>query len=191
MVVRLVVLVILVSLGVKAEECEVQNQWGGDPCNLPGGLAVESLPNHHSVTGEKCNSFYPKDEFKNQPTISYSGGRKGEKYTVVMVDPDAPNHPEGKYYLHWIISNIPGDDLQDGNLKAGTVLSQYRGPTPPDGTGTHRYLLLLYRQDPTASLTLGLPDSRRSQFDLGAWSNGLCGPLSGVQFRTNFSGKEE
>ncbi|KAG8257340.1 hypothetical protein J6590_052208 [Homalodisca vitripennis] len=69
--------------------------------------------------------------------------------------------------------------------------AEYRGPTPPDGTGTHRYLLLLYRQDPTASLTLGLPDSRRSQFDLGAWSNGLCGPLSGVQFRTNFSGKED
>ncbi|KAG8240930.1 hypothetical protein J6590_098371 [Homalodisca vitripennis] len=107
MVVKLVVFVILVSLGVKAEECEVQNQWGGDPCNLPGGLAVESLPNHHSVTGEKCNSFYPKEEFKKQPTISYSGARKGEKYTVVMVDPDAPNHPEGKYYLHWIISNIP------------------------------------------------------------------------------------
>lgn len=26
---------------------------------------------------------------------------------VLMVDPDAPNHVIGEFYLHWLVMNIP------------------------------------------------------------------------------------
>lgn len=26
---------------------------------------------------------------------------------VVMVDPDAPSHAVGEFYLHWMVMNIP------------------------------------------------------------------------------------
>lgn len=28
-------------------------------------------------------------------------------YMVLMVDPDAPNHVIGEFYLHWLVMNIP------------------------------------------------------------------------------------
>lgn len=31
---------------------------------------------------------------------------QGETYTLLMVDPDAPNHKAGEAWLHWILSNV-------------------------------------------------------------------------------------
>ena len=58
-------------------------------------------------------------------------------YTLIMHDPDAPsgNH------LHWIIINIPGNNINEGN-----TLLEYMGPAPPKGSGTHKYIFLLIEQ---------------------------------------------
>ena len=28
-------------------------------------------------------------------------------YTIMMLDPDAPNSGAGQFYVHWIVTNIP------------------------------------------------------------------------------------
>lgn len=33
---------------------------------------------------------------------------------VMMIDPDAPNHGPGEFYLHWMVLNIPGYVLKQG-----------------------------------------------------------------------------
>lgn len=61
-------------------------------------------------------------------------------YSVVLYDPDAVNPA----YIHWILG-------PDGDLLS------YKGPTPPPGTGIHRYIFAFVKEVPT------LPAKRNSQ----------------------------
>ena len=65
-------------------------------------------------------------------------------YTLCLTDPDAPSREEPKFreFLHWLIVNIPAS----GQLSSGQTLVEYVGSGPPQGTGLHRYVLLVYRQ---------------------------------------------
>lgn len=64
-------------------------------------------------------------------------------YTLCMTDPDAPSRkkPEFREWHHWLIGNIPGCKIMEGD-----VLSQYIGAGPPKDTGLHRYIFLVYLQ---------------------------------------------
>ncbi|CAG8501380.1 5472_t:CDS:2 [Racocetra fulgida] len=61
------------------------------------------------------------------------------RFTLMMVDPDAPSreNPTLREWRHWIVGNIPSD----GNLSEATHLDDYYAPSPPSGTGEHRYVL--------------------------------------------------
>ncbi|XP_059610214.1 protein D2-like [Phlebotomus argentipes] len=59
-------------------------------------------------------------------------------YTLVMTDPDAGEVSEVK---HWIVVNIPGNDIARGE-----TIAEYIGPAPPNGSGLHRYVFLVYEQ---------------------------------------------
>jgi len=75
-----------------------------------------------------------------QPAVDYTMDLEENKvYTLIMHDPDAPagNH------LHWILVNISLSD--ETNL--GETLLEYKGPSPPKGSGTHRYIFLLLEQE--------------------------------------------
>jgi len=37
-------------------------------------------------------------------------------------------------------------ELDSAHLSESITITPYNGPTPPPGTGTHRYVFLLYRQ---------------------------------------------
>lgn len=56
-------------------------------------------------------------------------------YTLAMVDPDAPSrqNPKFREWHHWLVLNIPGNDISKGQ-----ALSEYVGAGPPKGTGLHR-----------------------------------------------------
>lgn len=79
---------------------------------------------------------------QTEPKIHYSeifpNRQKIDKYyTFIIVDPDAPTGP----HIHQCIYNIPGDKVHKG-----TVLLPYYPPTPPKGSGEHRYFCILYEQ---------------------------------------------
>ncbi|XP_064482532.1 protein D1-like [Ornithodoros turicata] len=80
-------------------------------------------------------------------------------YTLVMVDPDAPSrkNPTRKHWLHWLVVNIPAK----GGVSAGDTITPYNGPSPPSGTGLHRYVFLLYAQtSPVERENLKIPSGR-------------------------------
>ena len=60
-----------------------------------------------------------------------------------MIDPDAPSmaDPKFRHYKHWVVVNIPANDVT-----AGQTLTAYIGAGPPKGTGFHRYVFLVYEQ---------------------------------------------
>ncbi|GAB2212824.1 hypothetical protein Droror1_Dr00020819 [Drosera rotundifolia] len=80
-------------------------------------------------------------------------------FTLVMVDPDAPNpsEPTLREWLHWIVIDIPmGSDVSKGR-----EIVEYTGPRPP--TGIHRYVFGLFKQQggPLGSIR---PPSARNNF---------------------------
>jgi len=64
-------------------------------------------------------------------------------YTLIMTDPDAPSRKDPKWgeWHHWIVSNIPGNNISNGD-----TIFEYVGSGPPPDTGLHRYVFLVYKQ---------------------------------------------
>ncbi|XP_055907077.1 protein D3-like [Eupeodes corollae] len=81
-------------------------------------------------------------QVKNQPKVQWKA-QKNAFYTLILTDPDAPSRAEPKMreFQHWLVVNIPGDDIS-----AGEVLTEYVGSGPPKDSGLHRYVFLLYKQ---------------------------------------------
>lgn len=81
-------------------------------------------------------------QVKDKPTLQWTT-KPDTLYTVLMADPDAPSrsNPEMRSWKHWVVGNVPGTQLDQG-----TVLADYVGSGPPQGTGLHRYVFLVYQQ---------------------------------------------
>ncbi|XP_015204007.1 phosphatidylethanolamine-binding protein 4 isoform X2 [Lepisosteus oculatus] len=122
------------------------------------------------------------------PQVQLTQAKKKQKYVLIMVDPDAPSrsNPTRRYWRHWLVADIVGSDLQKGDIK-GTVLSEYRRPTPPSETGFHRYQLMLFEQQPKATPYLS-PEEQKAlgNWDLQAFIQkfNLGSPVATVQFLT-------
>jgi len=97
------------------------------------------------VTGAeaKAGNELTPTQVKDIPTTITWAAEEGALYTLVLTDPDAPSRQQPKYreWHHWLVVNIPGNELAKGD-----TLSEYVGSGPPKGTGLHRYVFLVYKQ---------------------------------------------
>ncbi|KAK2902270.1 hypothetical protein Q8A73_012016 [Channa argus] len=95
---------------------------------------------------------------------------KKQLYVLVMVDPDAPSHahPTSAFWRHWLIVDIQGDALKNGQIQ-GTTLTDYYPPTPPQNSGFHRYQFMLFEQpsDTQVSLSEKEESSREKSLEGG------------------------
>lgn len=71
-----------------------------------------------------------------EPKIEYNAD-PNTLYTLIMHDLNAVS----ENYLHWVVINIPGHNIHNGQ-----TLLKYKGPSPPQGTGAHRYVFLIFEQ---------------------------------------------
>lgn len=103
----------------KPPPAQLQSSWGSAECNF-GVLTPTQV----------------QDEPKLDIDLE-----KGAYYTIIMTDPDAPSRADPKFgqWLHWVKVNVTSDT-------PGDCLAQYVGAGPPEGTGLHRYVLLVYKQ---------------------------------------------
>ncbi|XP_063051818.1 phosphatidylethanolamine-binding protein 4 [Engraulis encrasicolus] len=99
------------------------------------------------------------------PQVKLATAKK-RKYTLMMVDPDAPSrsNPSRSHWRHWLIADIEGQELKRGNVK-GTVLSEYTRPTPPQKSGLHRYQFMIFEQPDGQTLSL----SKEENASRGNW----------------------
>ncbi|EDW58506.1 protein D2 [Drosophila virilis] len=81
-------------------------------------------------------------QVKSAPQLEWSA-EPDALYTVLLTDPDAPSRKEPKFreWHHWLVVNVPGTQIDKGD-----VLSAYVGSGPPQGTGLHRYVFLIFKQ---------------------------------------------
>ncbi|XP_013102441.1 protein D3 [Stomoxys calcitrans] len=105
----------------------------------PGAIA--KITYGGGVTVELGKELTPT-QVKDQPEVTWEA-EEGALYTLLMVDPDAPSRQEPTYreVLHWLIINVPGNKVANGQ-----VVAEYIGSGPPEGTGLHRYVFLVFKQ---------------------------------------------
>ncbi|KAH8949535.1 hypothetical protein BDL97_10G036900 [Sphagnum fallax] len=90
-------------------------------------------------------------QIQSRPHVELHGngfGGDAEKYTLVMVDPDAPSpsSPTLRNILHWLVTDIPGSTSPSQEIWAtGQEKMPYLQPAPIEGL--HRYVFLLFKQD--------------------------------------------
>lgn len=63
-------------------------------------------------------------------------------WTLLLVNVDGHLADQSAEYLHWFIGNIP-----NGEVDKGELVCEYMQPLPPRGTGFHRLVFILYKQE--------------------------------------------
>uniref|UniRef100_A0A5S6QJN2 Phosphatidylethanolamine-binding protein n=1 Tax=Trichuris muris TaxID=70415 RepID=A0A5S6QJN2_TRIMR len=89
------------------------------------------------------NTLTPSDVEQEPRELNWNAYRN-ELYTLLLTDPDAPSreNPINREFLHWLVINIP-----EKGISSGDTIAQYVGAGPPAGTGLHRYVLTMYKQE--------------------------------------------
>ncbi|NXF12165.1 RM38 protein, partial [Smithornis capensis] len=104
-------------------------------------LRVEySQEDEHLVPVYYGNMVTPS-EASSPPTVSYEAD-KGSLWTLLLTNPDGHLRDADSEYLHWLVTNIPGNDI-----KSGKEICHYLPPFPAMGTGYHRFIFLLFKQE--------------------------------------------
>ncbi|KAI3405418.1 TFS1 [Candida oxycetoniae] len=162
-----------------------------DQFDTQGLLTIEYGPTELVTLGNTLTVAGTKAAPKIQLTLNSSteDGKiesvdPADKFILVVTDPDAPSNSDHKWseYLHWLVTDIklPDTNTKDGEPKIshfidatqGNELYPYLGPGPPPKTGKHRYVFLLYKQDPKV-------DKPTTPKDRPNWGTGV--PSSGVR----------
>ncbi|CAJ0951799.1 unnamed protein product, partial [Mesorhabditis belari] len=84
-----------------------------------------------------------RQQMMNRPSVSWNAD-PNSLYTLIFTDPDAPSraNPTSREFKHWVVVNIPGNNVTQGQEVAG-----YRPAGPGQGSGLHRYVFLIYKQN--------------------------------------------
>lgn len=83
------------------------------------------------------------EQAQPEPHAYWTAPPKDIKYTLVCWDPDA----QAKSWLHWLVMDCAGTDPTTGK-----IVVDWFPPTPPRGSGLHRYIFALFQQ--TQPITL-------------------------------------
>jgi len=105
------------------------------------------------------------DAVKPQPSLTLTvppGATVGKTFTLAMVDPGAAGSDSSAGQTrHWLVNGVTVGDGGVLNFPTETTITGYGGPLPPDGSGAHRYVFLLYDQPasfaPTGDLATAQP----------------------------------
>ncbi|GMR31489.1 hypothetical protein PMAYCL1PPCAC_01684, partial [Pristionchus mayeri] len=110
----------------------------------------------------------------------------GELYTLIMADPDM--FPPARQFLNWLVVNIRGS-----NVSSGVEVAAYQGASPAPGTGSHRYVFSVWKQNRTISADdYVVPGKTASNMSLvgrvGFNTSDYSWKISGVQSPTPVAG---
>ncbi|TFK21588.1 PEBP-like protein [Coprinopsis marcescibilis] len=98
-----------------------------------------------------------------------------KSYTLVMTDPDAPSRSDPKFgqWRHWVTTGVKLPEAASGNsfvTKSKPASTPYEGPSPPPGSGPHRYVFLLFEEPPSFSLPEDAVESSGSEKTRPKWN---------------------
>ncbi|XP_035260903.1 39S ribosomal protein L38, mitochondrial [Anguilla anguilla] len=75
------------------------------------------------------------------PHVSFEA-EEDSLWTLLLTSPDEHLLDSEGEYVHWLVGNIPGNAVESGE-----EVCHYFPPFPAKGTGFHRFVFLLFKQD--------------------------------------------
>ncbi|KAG0696766.1 PEBP-like protein [Suillus ampliporus] len=141
----------IVTLPMK-EDGVIPDVIPANPPFHPQALLSVTFPTGPALLGNTLNttsSLAP-------PMISFTPMQGEALYTIVMTDPDAPTRENQTYaqYRHWLATGVrPPQGVNASAEFTQPDTTAYLSPNPPAGSGSHRYVLLLYRE-PSINFTI-------------------------------------
>ncbi|XP_047943305.1 protein HEADING DATE 3A-like isoform X2 [Salvia hispanica] len=95
-----------------------------------------------SVVGDVLEPFTPTADLRayTEGKIIISGCRLRPSQIMVDADAPSPSNPHLKEYLHWLVTDIPGNT----DASFGREIVSYESPQP--AVGIHRLVMVLFRQ---------------------------------------------
>ncbi|XP_075605841.1 large ribosomal subunit protein mL38-like [Balearica regulorum gibbericeps] len=104
-------------------------------------LRVEYSQEDEDLVPVYDGNMVTPSEASSPPAVSYEAD-EGSLWTLWLTNPDGHLRDANSEYLHWLVTNIPGNDI-----KSGKEICHYVPPFPAMGTGCHRFVFLLFKQD--------------------------------------------
>ncbi|XP_066472506.1 large ribosomal subunit protein mL38 [Tiliqua scincoides] len=102
-------------------------------------LRVEYQDEEHVVPVYHGNLVTPTEAF-TLPEVSFEADEES-LWTLLLTNLDGHLRDSNLEYVHWLVTNIPGNRIEDGK-----EICHYFPPFPAKGTGYHRYVFLLFKQ---------------------------------------------
>nr|DBA27858.1 TPA: hypothetical protein GDO54_008307 [Pyxicephalus adspersus] len=75
------------------------------------------------------------------PEVTFDA-QEGTLWTLLLTNPDGHLRDTGSEYVHWLVGNIPGNQVLFGD-----EICHYFPPFPANGTGYHRHVFILFKQE--------------------------------------------
>ncbi|XP_055714892.1 protein D3-like [Phlebotomus papatasi] len=90
---------------------------------------------------------------KDVPDVNWNANSE-DFHTLIFVDLDAPSRkdPTFREVIHWMVVNIPG-----ANVDEGETIIEFIGSGPSKGTDLHRYAFFVFKQ-PSGKLDFSAED---------------------------------
>ncbi|XP_053695857.1 39S ribosomal protein L38, mitochondrial [Sabethes cyaneus] len=119
---------------------------------LPRVELKVSFPNGDTASPVYYGNVLKPSEATRQPEVVFDPNfdfqstgasvKTDSWWTLVLTNPDGHLSDGEAEYCHWFVANIP-----NGDLSKGDKIIPYLQPIPPKGTGFHRHIFVLYKQE--------------------------------------------
>lgn len=109
------------------------------------------------VSGKKnidMTEEYNLKKLDKEPLLEITGLDADKKYLLVMTDPDAL----GKTWIHWVVV------VNGSGQLVKPAIAEYKGPSPPAGSGVHRYIFRLYDLAMVGQIPRKINDNERGSY---------------------------
>jgi phosphatidylethanolamine-binding protein (PEBP) family uncharacterized protein len=127
----------------------------------PTDLTVKFLPNS-KYSASDFGNVLKQHESASEPKTGWTAPPAGTFYTLLCWDPDASQAAgQGGSFLHWLVINCTGTDVSSGK-----EITDWVPPTPPKGSGQHRYIFGLFQQSGQLSME---PSDNRKDFNIAGF----------------------
>ncbi|KIK63864.1 hypothetical protein GYMLUDRAFT_106986, partial [Collybiopsis luxurians FD-317 M1] len=106
-------------------------------------------------------------------------------FTLAMVDADIVGSDESSVTRHWLENGVTVSGGQVSNSSA-TAITSYAGPAPAEGSGPHRYVVILLQQPTSFNPPSDLqPNAGVAKFDFNGYvKQSQLGPIVAANYFT-------
>ncbi|KAF5376533.1 hypothetical protein D9757_008288 [Collybiopsis confluens] len=143
---------------------------------IPNGFLVQT---DHSLRSLEVSPT-PSIKITANSSVDLSGN-----FTLAMVDADVVGADESSITRHWLENGVSVSNDQVSNSSA-TAITSYAGPAPPEGSGPHRYVVILMQQPASFSPPTDLqPNAGVAKFDFNGYvKQSQLGPIIAANYFT-------